>query len=63
MLSVLPPTGVDVVQLHGALLARGVSCSIPDGRLRFAPHFPNHVDEVDVVLGAIEESLEELGSR
>lgn len=56
-LSVLPPEDVDVVALHRALVTRGVSCSIPDGRLRFSPHFPNHVDEVDVVLGAIEESL------
>ena len=33
--------------------------AIPDGRLRFAPHWPNALDEVQVVLGALDEVLAE----
>lgn len=61
ILSVLPPAGVDVVALHHELGQRGISCAIPDGRLRFSPHWPNALAEVPVVLAAIDESLAELG--
>lgn len=59
ILSVLPPAGVDVVALHAALGRRGISCAIPDGRLRFSPHWPNALAEAPVVLDAIDESLRE----
>ena len=36
-----------------ALNAAGVSCSTPDGHLRFAPHWPNALAEVDRVLAAV----------
>ena len=39
------------------LAQRGVVCAIPDGNLRFAPHWPNHPDEVPHVLTALDESL------
>ncbi len=57
ILSVLPPEGVDVVALNRALAARGVSASIPDGRLRFSPHWPNAHDEVKKVLETIDAAL------
>jgi selenocysteine lyase/cysteine desulfurase len=60
ILSVLPPAGVDVVTLHAGLGRRGISCAIPDGRLRFSPHWPNALSEVPVVLEAIDETLAEL---
>lgn len=59
ILSVLPPAGVDVVALHAELGPRGISCAIPDGRLRFSPHWPNALAEVPAVLEAVDESLHE----
>jgi len=56
-LGVLPPEGVSVVELSGELNARGVACALPDGLLRFAPHWPNSLDEIPFVLGAVDESL------
>ena len=53
--------GVDVVELHRRLGARGVACSIPDGHLRFTPHWPNDVGQVAEVLAAVDASLREMG--
>jgi selenocysteine lyase/cysteine desulfurase len=60
ILSVLPPPDVSVVALHRALLGRGVSCAVPDGFLRFSPHWPNNVDEGEQVLVSIDDALAEL---
>ncbi len=60
ILSVLPPEGVDVVALNRALRAEGVSASIPDGRLRFSPHWPNAHDEVMKVLSSVDAALSAL---
>lgn len=54
ILSVRPPPGRDVVAMHQGLTAGGVSCSIPDGWLRFSPHWPNRPEEVDAVLDAVD---------
>ncbi len=56
ILGLRPPPGVDVVALHRALEERGVACAIPDGVLRFAPHWSNHVDEIPRVLAAVDAS-------
>jgi cysteine desulfurase/selenocysteine lyase len=40
-----------------ALAARGVTASTPDGVLRFAPHWPNHRDEVPRVLAALDDAM------
>jgi cysteine desulfurase / selenocysteine lyase len=56
-LSLLPPAGVDAVELQRRLGARGVACSIPDGMLRFTPHWPNDVGQAAAVLAAVEASL------
>ncbi len=56
-LSLLPPAGVDVVDVHRELGARGISCSIPDGLLRFSPQWPNALEEVPVVLEAVDQAI------
>ena len=60
ILSVRPPEGLTVQALQGALSARGVAVTIPDGWLRFAPHWPNAPGEVPRVLAALDEVLGEL---
>ncbi|HHH29554.1 MAG TPA: aminotransferase class V-fold PLP-dependent enzyme [Polyangiaceae bacterium] len=57
MLCVDPPSGVDVVALFEAIDAAKVACAIPDGALRFAPHWPNPTNEIGGVLAAIDEAL------
>ncbi|MEM6292046.1 MAG: aminotransferase class V-fold PLP-dependent enzyme [Myxococcota bacterium] len=48
-----------VTTLPERLLARGVAVTIPDGCLRFSPHWPNALDEVDRVVEAVEACLAE----
>jgi cysteine desulfurase/selenocysteine lyase len=52
-----PPSAASSAQLAGALGARGIVCSSPDGVLRFAPHFANALDEVPGVLAALDAAL------
>jgi selenocysteine lyase/cysteine desulfurase len=56
-LSVLPPSGWSLGDIHRGLARRGIVCSAPDGCLRLAPHWPNHRDEVPFVLAAVDEIL------
>lgn len=60
ILSVRAPHDIDVVLLSRALLARGVVTSTPDGRLRFAPHWPNALEEVPDVVAALDDALAEV---
>lgn len=55
----LPPN-LSAPALHAGLSSRGIACAIPDGSLRFAPHFPNSLDEVPRVVAAVDEALHEL---
>ncbi|MFW6050898.1 MAG: aminotransferase class V-fold PLP-dependent enzyme [Myxococcota bacterium] len=57
LLGVLPPDGVDPVALVKALGERGVACAVPDGVVRFSPHWPNDPAEVPHVLAAVDEVL------
>lgn len=50
ILSVYPPSGWDLLALHRALHQQGIICSVPDGRLRFAPHWPNAQSEIEYIL-------------
>lgn len=59
ILSLEPPSGVDVIALHHALERRGIGCATPDGLLRFAPHWSNDVHEVPRLLAALDELLTE----
>jgi len=52
---------VSAVELQRRLGERGVSCSIPDGVVRFTPHWPNDVEQVGDVLAAVDASLAALG--
>lgn len=56
-LSLLPPAGVSVADLARGLAERGISASTPDGWLRLAPHWPNGMHEVDLVVEAVAEVL------
>lgn len=53
ILSVAPPDDRSAIDLQLQLQAAGISCSTPDGLLRFAPHWPNHLREVAAVCAAI----------
>jgi cysteine desulfurase/selenocysteine lyase len=58
ILSVLPPAGgPSVLELADALQQRGVACATPDGRLRFSPHWPNHLDELPFVTASVDALL------
>ena len=59
-LSARPPAGISVIDLARELSARGVSCSTPDGLLRFSPHWPNSVDQVREVVACLDASLASL---
>ncbi len=60
ILSVVPPHGVDVTKLHEAIDPTVVSCSIPDGYLRFSPHWPNPKDEVGRVAATVAKAVASL---
>jgi cysteine desulfurase/selenocysteine lyase len=57
ILAVLPPHPIDLIALHRRIGERGVVCSTPDGKLRFAPHWPNARAEIPGVLAAIDAAL------
>ena len=57
LLSMAVPDDVRLSSLAAALRDRGVICNTPDGLIRFAPHWPNSLDEVPVVLDAVDEAL------
>jgi len=43
-----------VIALQKALGDRGVACNVPDGFLRFSPHWSNALDEIDYVVESVE---------
>ena len=51
-----PPAGVDTQAVVASLGEAGVVVTGPDGYLRLAPHWPNHVDEVDAIAQALERT-------
>jgi cysteine desulfurase / selenocysteine lyase len=56
ILGVRPPRALaDLGAVNTALGERGVVTSIPDGVLRFAPHWPNSISEIELVLAMIDE--------
>ena len=58
ILSVVAPDAAHTVSFHDELNAVGITCNVPDGKLRFAPHWPNHIDEVATVLEAIDSLMD-----
>jgi len=64
ILSVTPPPGQDPCQLRARLGRAGVAIAIPDGLLRFAPHWPNSPQrELDHVIGALDVALDPQGEK
>ena len=57
ILSVRPPAGLDLPALAHELREHGVACTNPDGRLRFAPHWPNGLGEVPRVIDTLDACL------
>ena len=58
ILSVIAPDASHTVALHDALNAAKVTCNVPDGKLRFAPHWPNTLEEVPRVLAHIDRIMQ-----
>jgi selenocysteine lyase/cysteine desulfurase len=58
ILSVAPPPGRDPARIREDLARAGVVVAIPDGLVRFAPHWPNDADrELEQVVAALDAAL------
>ncbi len=57
ILSVRPPDPALAPAWAAALGAQGVACASPDGWIRFSPHWPNALSEVDTVVTAVDEII------
>ena len=55
ILSLQPPPQTDLGGWERALRQRGVQVSTPDGLVRMAPHWPNSLEEVPLVVEAFQE--------
>lgn len=53
ILSAEPPAGLSARELRERLAASGVAIGTPDGAVRFSPHWPNALDEVERVVEAL----------
>jgi cysteine desulfurase/selenocysteine lyase len=53
ILAVEPPPGRTAREVRERLAAAGVAVATPDGAVRFAPHWPNALDEVERVAEAL----------
>lgn len=58
-----PPKGVVVTELFEEIDTSVVSCAIPDGQLRFSPHWPNALDEVDLIATELKRALDRITAR
>lgn len=57
ILSFEPPAGLTAAEVVTSLRERGVFATMPDGLVRFAPHFPNSGDEIPELLSALDGAL------
>jgi cysteine desulfurase / selenocysteine lyase len=55
ILAFSPPAQTEVTTLAARLRDCGIYVGIPDGNLRIAPHFANPLEEVGLVLSAVDE--------
>jgi cysteine desulfurase/selenocysteine lyase len=60
-LSLRVPEGASLAKIASSLACDGVSISTPDGFLRFAPHYPNALDELPEVVAAVRRALKSAG--
>jgi selenocysteine lyase/cysteine desulfurase len=51
------PAGIDAIALHQSLVQSGISCALPDGVLRMAPHWPNNLGEVPKIIERVDAAL------
>lgn len=58
ILSFRPPTGLDLPSLPARLRAEGLALAIPDGWVRFSPHWPNDLAEIPRLLQALDAVLD-----
>lgn len=63
ILALEPPDGIRAQELVAELRSHGVVASMPDGLLRFAPHFPSSSAEIPGVSSAVDAALVALRSR
>jgi selenocysteine lyase/cysteine desulfurase len=63
ILSIEPPPALAAADLVAALRERGIYATMPDGLLRFAPHFPNSRAEIPALLSALDSALAALPGR
>lgn len=56
ILSVKPPPGRSIPEVVAQLQAAGICVATPAGWLRFSPHWPNALDEVERVLAALDRA-------
>ncbi|HET7753976.1 MAG TPA: aminotransferase class V-fold PLP-dependent enzyme [Anaeromyxobacteraceae bacterium] len=54
ILSARPRAGVDARRVRDALSTSGVAVAIPDGVVRFSPHWPNSLSEIELVVEALD---------
>lgn len=57
VLSFEPPPRVTAAALAAAVGERGISCAMPDGLVRLAPHWPNSIEEAPRVVEAFAAAL------
>lgn len=55
ILSAVPPADLDLADCARGLSERGIAVATPDGHLRFSPHWPNDLAQVDLALDALRE--------
>jgi cysteine desulfurase / selenocysteine lyase len=57
ILSFRPPEPHSAPEIRQRLQGLGITCSAPDGVLRFAPHWPNSLAEVPRVVECVDQAL------
>ena len=57
ILSVIPPKKLPPSEVTAFFAAAGIACSMPDGKLRFSPHWPNSSPEIPLIIDACQRLL------
>lgn len=55
ILSIRPPESRTAAEVAEHFASYGIAVSTPDGYVRFAPHWPNSLDEVDTILQVFDQ--------
>ncbi|MCA8942238.1 MAG: aminotransferase class V-fold PLP-dependent enzyme [Planctomycetes bacterium] len=55
ILALVPPPELDLRATFDALMANRIGCAIPDGRLRFSPHWPNDAAQSQPIVRVLRE--------